>query len=271
MGTVLLGAGIPLASCLEALCLRDPDRIRRIHDDYIGAGAQVIETNTFGANAVRLERSGLEHRVAEINRVACRLARAAVGARDIFVAGSVGPLGLTADEAARRGIDRAECFREQITALVDGGADLIFFETFRDLDEMALALRINNMVGDAQAICSFACARDGLLVSGASVASAFEELRMRGAKVVGLNCVNGPETTVQLLEQVHTASVVVAYPNAGVPTFEHGQYHYESTPDDFARGARRMISRGVRLIGGCCGTTPDHVRAIADAIRANLA
>src|SRR5687768_8743037 len=129
MGTMLLADGIPLERCFEELCVSEPDRIRKIHEDFIGAGARVIETNTFGANAVRLERFGLAHRVAEINRAAVEVAKRAVGGRNVYVAGSVGPLGLSAEEATARGIDRAQCFREQIAALLEAKVEVIFFET----------------------------------------------------------------------------------------------------------------------------------------------
>ena len=271
MGTLLLDGGVPVGSCLEAVCLSDPDRIRRIHDDYIGAGAQIIQTNTSGANAVRLERFGLAERAAEINRAAARLARTAAKAKDVYVAGSVGPLDITANEAEATGIDRAQCFREQITALVDGGVDLIFFETFRDLEEMALAFGINDSVGAVEAICSFACGADGLLASGISVPDAFYELHGLGAKLVGVNCVNGPATTVELLQTLRPSRLSVAYPNAGCPIYEHGRFRYDARPDDFARTTHQMITCGVRVIGGCCGTTPSHVRAIAGAIASHSA
>ncbi len=134
IGTLLLEAGIPLERCFEELCVTEPDRIETIHQQYIGAGARVIETNTFGANAVRLERFGLEGRVAEINRAAAQIAAKTAQGKNVYVAGSVGPLGISGEEAAARGIDRAQCFREQIGALLEGGAQLIFFETFMDFE-----------------------------------------------------------------------------------------------------------------------------------------
>src|SRR3984893_3725829 len=129
MGTLLLDRGLPVDRCLEELCVSEPERIRAIHDEYVGAGARVIETNTFGANAVRLARVGFEGRVGEINRAAAQIALKTARGKDVYVAGSVGPLGISGDEAAVRGIDRADCFREQGGALLEGGAQLIFFET----------------------------------------------------------------------------------------------------------------------------------------------
>src|SRR5687768_9328024 len=158
MGTLLLAAGVPLERCFEELCVSEPDRIRRIHEDYIDAGARVIETNTFGANAVRLERFGWEDRVAEINRVAVEVARRAVRGRSVYVAGSVGPLGISAEEATTRRIDRMQCFREQIAALLEAGVEMIFFETFMDVEEMEIAFRAKKNLSDVPEICSFACA-----------------------------------------------------------------------------------------------------------------
>src|SRR5947207_10304336 len=129
MGTLLLDQGLPIEGCLEEVCISDPERVRRIHQDYIAAGARVIETNTFGANAARLARFGFEARVREFNQAAARLAREAAVGKDVCVAGSVGPLGISASEAEARGVDRDQCFREQIEALLAGGAEIIFLET----------------------------------------------------------------------------------------------------------------------------------------------
>src|SRR2546430_575705 len=139
MGTLLLDQALPIESCLEEVCVSDPDRVRRIHEDYIAAGARVIETNTFGANAARLARFGYENRVREFNQAAAKLAMAAAAGKDVCVAGSVGPLGLSALEADARGVDRPACFRGQIEALLEGGVNVIFLETFMDDMEMEIA------------------------------------------------------------------------------------------------------------------------------------
>jgi methionine synthase / methylenetetrahydrofolate reductase(NADPH) len=269
IGTLLLEHGVPLERCFEELNLSEPDRIRAIHEEYIAAGARVIETNTFGANAVRLERFGFENQVVEINRAAAQIARTAAKDRDVAVAGSIGPLGISAEEAAARGINRADCFRDQITGLLDGGAELILFETFMDFDEMALAFGAKQQIGDALAICSFACAPEGRLASGLPLVEAFGKLREAGAKIVGVNCMNGPHGMVQLLERVPAEYLLAAYPNAGYPKYHEGRFLYHTAPEYFAQSAREMVAQGARLLGGCCGTTPTHIRAIADAI-ANL-
>ena len=160
IGTLLLHQGVRIERCLEELCVSDPDRIQTIHQQYVSAGARVLKTNTFGANAVRLERFGMERRVTEINRAAAGLATKVAKNKNVYVAGSVGPLGISGKDAAARGIDRAHCFSEQITALQEGGADLIFFETFTDFEEMKIALRAKKELSDLPEICSFACGPD---------------------------------------------------------------------------------------------------------------
>jgi methionine synthase I (cobalamin-dependent) len=266
MGTLLLDAGIPLERCFEELCVSEPDRIEAIHRQYINAGARVIETNTFGANAVRLERFGFEGRVAAINHAAAQLAVKTAQGKNVYVAGSVGPLGISGGEAAARGIDRAQCFREQVSALLDGGAHLIFFETFMDFEEMEIAFRAGKESSASLAICSFACAPEGRLASGMPLSEAFTKLRDRGAQIVGVNCMNGFHDTAQLLQRVPVEFLVSAYPNAGSPRFSEGRFVYETPPEYFAQAAREMVAAGVRLLGGCCGATPAHIAAIAAAI-----
>jgi methionine synthase / methylenetetrahydrofolate reductase (NADH) len=269
IGTLLLDAGIPLERCFEELCVSEPDRIEKIHEQYIGAGARVIKTNTFGANAVRLARFGFERRVGEINRAAAQLAVTSARGKDVYVAGSVGPLGISEDEAVARGIDRALCFGEQISALLESGVDLIFFETFMDLEEMEIALRASQEISDVLAICSFACAAEGRLSSGRSLVNAFATLRALGGKMVGVNCMNGPRSMVQLLQRVPANYLLAAYPSAGSPKYHEGRFTYHIAPEHFAQSAREMVAEGARLIGGCCGTNPTHVAAIAAEI-ANL-
>ena len=266
MGTLLMAEGVPLQQCFEELCVSEPDRIRTIHERYISAGARVIKTNTFGANAVRLERFGMEGRVAEVNRAAARVAKEAARGRNVYVAGSVGPLGITAEEAAARDIDRAQCFREQICALLEGGVDAIFFETFMDLAEIEIAFLARGALSVLPEICSFACAPDGRLPSGMQLRDASRRLRQQGAKIVGVNCMNGPSDTAQLLHHLRAESLLAAYPAAGRPRCFNGQISYDTKPEEFTRPVREMVELGARLIGGCCGTTPAHIAAIAITI-----
>jgi methionine synthase I (cobalamin-dependent) len=269
MGTLLLDAGVPMGRCFEELCVSEPERIQKIHESYIAAGARVIETNTFGANAVRLERFGIERRVSEINRAAVAVVKRAAKNKDVCIAGSVGPLGITGEEAARRGIDPARCFREQITALLEAGVDAIFFETFTDFDEMAIALRAKNTISDAPEICSLACGPDGRLHFGSLLVEAFGRLRDLGAKILGVNCMNDPGEMAALLQRLPSDYPLAVYPTAGRPRLREGRLHYEVTPESFAVTVCDIVAKGARLVGGCCGTTPAHIAALGRAI-ANL-
>jgi methionine synthase / methylenetetrahydrofolate reductase (NADH) len=267
MGTLLLDRGVPVDRCLEELCVSEPDRVRAIHDEYIAAGARVIETNTFGANAMRLSRFGLDNRVAEINKAAARVARQSARGKHVCVAGSVGPLGISGHEAEERGVDRAQVFREQVAALLDGKVDLLFFETFMNFEEMEIALRaVPNVNGDCIIVSLFACEPDGRLQSGMPIVDAFDRCRQLGAQIVGANCLNGPHAMVQLLEKIPAGDLLAAYPNAGYPRYTEGHYVYPTDPGYFANAVREMAAQGARLVGGCCGTTPAHIAAAAKAI-----
>ncbi|MEY2546928.1 MAG: methionine synthase / methylenetetrahydrofolate reductase [Verrucomicrobiota bacterium] len=265
MGTLLLDRGLPVDRCLEELCISEPHRIRAIHEEYIAAGARVIETNTFGANAVRLARFGFENRVGEINKAAVKLARDAARGKNVCVAGSVGPLGISGAEAEERGVDRVNCFREQVTALLDADVDLIFFETFMTLEEMEIAL--GGIPPNDKILASFfACEPEAILQGGVPLLQAFTRSKELGAKIVGANCLNGPRAMVQLLEKMPAGDLLGAYANAGYPRYTEGRYVYPTAPDYFSKAAREMAEQGARLIGGCCGTTPQHIAAVAKAI-----
>jgi homocysteine S-methyltransferase len=266
MGTLLLDRGVPVDRCLEELCVSEPARISSIHQEYIAAGARVIETNTFGANAVRLSRFGFENRVAEINKAAAGIAREAARGKNVCVAGSVGPLGISAHEAEERGINRAECFREQIAALIEGDVDIVFLETFMNFEEMEIALRAKPE-SDCIVVTLFACEPEGRLQAGVPLVDAFARCRELGAAIVGANCLNGPHAMVQLLEKLPAGDPPAAYPNAGYPRYTEGRYVYPTAPDYFANAARELMAQGARLIGGCCGTTPAHIGAVAQALR----
>jgi homocysteine S-methyltransferase len=265
MGSLLLDRGVPLNRCLEELCVSDPNRVREIHDEYIAAGARVIETNTFGGNAVRLSQFGFEQRVAEINYAAAQLALEAARGRTVYVAGSVGPLGITRAQASERGIDRAAVFRDQTAALIESGVDILFFETFLELEEMELALQASAYT-DCVIAAMFTCKADGRLKSGVLLADAFARCRSLGARIVGANCVDTSHV-LQLLDNLPADGLLAVYPNAGNPDCSEGRNVYPTTPEHFAATARQMGARGARLIGGCCGTTPTHIAAAAKALR----
>lgn len=269
MGTLLYERGFPLDRCSEELVLTGGDLIRRVHENYLAAGAQVIETNTFGANRAKLMRHGLEDRVNEINWKAARLAKEVIGAREALVAGSVGPLGLSPEELRERGLDPEALFREQVGALLDGGADFILFETFSDLEEMLLALRVGRSVSDGPFVCSMAFTEEGLTHRGVAFEAAFAKLREAGADAVGANCCVGPRPLADLFA-AHVGRFpglpISAYPNAGRPELLEARFHYPTTPAYFAEKALDLARAGARLIGGCCGTRPDHIAAVRDAL-----
>lgn len=267
MGTMLMDAGIPLERCFEEICVSQPDVVTRVHEQYIAAGARLIETNSFGGNAVSLEKHGFGDRVNEINWTAARLARDAARGKGVYVAGSVGPLGITAEQAVERKIDRKEVFREQIGALLDGGVDLLFFETFLDFDELALALEVKHELHHCPAICSLACPPEGRLASGLPIVEAFAKLRERGADIVGINCVFGPNGVIRILEQIPAEGLISVYPNAGHPKYHNGRFLYYMTPEYFAESAKTFVEEGAKLIGGCCGTRPEHIKALVEAVR----
>jgi homocysteine S-methyltransferase len=264
MGTLLMESGIPAAACFEELCLSRPELVSSIHASYLAAGARLIRTNSFGANAVRLARKGLEKQVNEINWAAAQIARQCARGNEVHVAGSVGPLGVNAAQARARGINREAVFREQLGALLDGGVQVIFFETFTEVDELALALYVKQSLHHCPAICSLATSDDGFLPSGASLGDALNQLQDLGADLIGVNCVNGPETALHLCGQF--PGIHSAYPSAGLPHAKNGRLVYDIAPDSFARAVSGLAQLGVRLIGGCCGTGPAHIAAMNEVL-----
>jgi homocysteine S-methyltransferase len=249
--------------------------VRDVHRQYLRAGADVIETNTFGANRMKLRAFGLGNRVAEINEAAVRLARevrdAANGGATAFVAGAIGPLGVRVEPWGRTGVDEAESlFREQAEALLAGGVDLFMLETFRDLNEIGAAIAAVRAVSELPIVAQMTTEEDGNSLDGIPPERFAPVLVERGADVVGLNCSVGPAPMLETLERM--ADVVhvplAAQPNAGKPRDIEGRNLYLCSPDYMASYARRFVALGVRLVGGCCGTTPEHIRQIHLALRA---
>lgn len=271
MGTLLQSRGIAQHACLEALVLEQPDIVRRVHEDYIAAGADIIETNTFGANRFRLARHGLEAKVRDINFKAARLARDAreIHGHAVFVAGAIGPTGrmlATADDV-RPGDVRA-AIREQAEALLEGGVDLLILETFPDITELREAILAIKSCCDLPVIAQVTFQRDGRTYAGeppdevANIASAL------GADVAGVNCSLGPQSVLEVIDQMaaNTSIRLSAMPNAGLPKFMDGRLVYPATPDYYADYAKKLVLAGANIVGGCCGTTPEHTWAMREML-----
>jgi homocysteine S-methyltransferase len=269
MGTMLYARGIFLNRSFDELNLTQPDLVAEVHQAYVRAGADVIETNTFGANRVKLGAFGLADRVHAINVQGARIARHA--ARDqAYVAGAIGPLGIRVEPWGKTGVDEAEAiFREQAVALVEGGVDLFILETFRDVNEVGAAIQAVRSVCDLPIVAQMTTEDDGNSLDGVAPETFVPDLEARGADVIGVNCSVGPAAMLETVERIarvaHTR--VSAQPNAGRPREIEGRNLYLSSPEYLAQYARRFINAGVRLVGGCCGTTPEHIRAIKAAVR----
>jgi methionine synthase / methylenetetrahydrofolate reductase(NADPH) len=269
MGTMLYARGIFLNRSFDELNLTQPDLVAEVHQAYVRGGADVIETNTFGANRVKLGAFGLADRVHAINVQGAKIARHA--ARDqVYVAGAIGPLGIRIEPWGKTGVDEAEeIFREQAKALVEGGVDLFILETFRDVNEIGAAIRAVRGACALPIVAQMTTEEDGNSLDGVAPESFVPDLEARGADVVGLNCSVGPAAMLETLERMARVAHVklAAQPNAGKPREIEGRNLYLCSPDYMASYARRFINTGVRLVGGCCGTTPEHIRAIKTAVR----
>ena len=270
MGTMLYGKGIFLNRSFDELNLTQPDVVAEVHQQYVRAGADVIETNTFGANRVKLGQFGLADRVSALNLQGARIARHA--ARDqCWVAGAIGPLGIRIEPWGRTGVDEAEAyFTEQARALLEGGVDLFVLETFRDLNEIGSAIRAVRGLCDLPIVAQVTTEEDGNTLDGMAPESFVPELERHGADVVGLNCSIGPAAMLDTIERLARVATkrLSAQPNAGRPREIEGRNIYLCSPEYMASYSRRFINAGVRLVGGCCGTTPDHIRHIKQAVRA---
>jgi homocysteine S-methyltransferase len=267
MGTELMASGVPIDLCFEELNVSAPDLVSRIHDSYVGAGARLIETNTFGANASRLAKQGLESRVKEFNQAAIRLARKSIKTESVYLAASIGPLGIPDPEAELQEIDRANIFREQIEAILEENVDVLYLETFMDFTEIQIALNAARTLDKKiPIICSMVCSEEGRLPSSLPIVQAFRELIRLGANVVGVNCVTGPHAMLHILRRIPIEFPISAFPNAGYPRYLDGRFIYNAAPEYFADAAKQFVAQGANLVGGCCGTGPEHIRAMANAI-----
>ena len=269
MGTMLYGRGVFLNRCFDELNVSRPDLVAEVHQAYVRAGADVIETNTFGANRFKLVNFGLTDQLRVINIQGAKIAKHA--ARDkAWVAGSIGPLGVRIEPWGRTGVEEAEdAFREQAEALVEGGVDLFILETFRDLNELTAAIRALRSISPLPIVAQMTTEEDGNTLDGTPPETFAPALDRAGADLIGVNCSVGPAAMLETIEEMSrlTSAKLVAQPNAGRPRDVDGRNLYLCSPEYMASYARRFIAAGARMVGGCCGTTPDHIREIALAVR----
>lgn len=268
-GTYLYQLGVPQNHCLEEVNLTQPELVSRVYREYVDAGARVIETNSFGCNRLRLERFGLEAKVRELNLASVRLARETVQGKSCYVGGSVGPLSLRPTDSPLTESQKAEIFREHISALIEGGCDAVFLETFSDLQELLLALSVLKSLSSLPAITSLAVTEEGRMGTGQTLQDAYRILKQAGADVCSINGTCGLRASHFLYSQLNVESgdLLGVYPNAGKPEFYEGRFNYAATPEYFASNVVHFVQEGVRLIGGDYGTTPAHTRAMVEAAR----
>ena len=271
MGTLLYSKGIFINRCYDELNVSQPELIGGIHADYVASGAEILETNTFGANAFRLGRHGCQERIVEINRAGVELARKAVRGKDVYVAGAVGPLGVRIEPLGKIGRDEARAaFAEQMKALVEAGVDLLILETFGYLGELHQAiLAARDVDPKIPVVAQVTIDEDGNCLDGSSPEHYGARLTEWGADVVGCNCSVGPVAMLDALERLRavTPKPLSAQPNAGIPRSVEGRNIYLCSPEYMASYTRKFVNVGVTLVGGCCGTTPEHIRSMKSALR----
>jgi homocysteine S-methyltransferase len=266
MGTELYARGVFINRCFDELNVSSPDLVREVHKQYVKAGAEILEANTFGANRTRLAAFGLAEKLQDINRAGVRLAREAAG-DSVFVAGAIGPLGVRIEPLGSVSFAEArEVFREQAQALVEAGVDLLVLETFFDLSEIREAIfAAREVAGEEMVIVAQVTIDDhGDMPGGATPEIFARRLDEWPADVIGLNCSVGPKATLETIEQMmqYSQKPMSAMPNAGLPAVVEGRKIYLCSPEYMAQYARRMLWAGVKIVGGCCGTTADHIKLI---------
>lgn len=268
-GTRLYDRGVYLNRCFDELNLSSPDLVEEVHKSYVQVGVDVVETNTFGANRPKLEKHGLGDQLAEINAAGARIARAAAG-DDLLVAGAIGPLGLRIEPWGPTSVDEAAAlFAEQASILIEGGVDLICLETFFDLPELEAAVRGVRSLGALPIVAQITIHEDGSSLEGVAPETFAPRMAALDVDVVGVNCSVGPAATLAAIERMAPTidKPLGAQPNAGKPRVVEGRNFYLCSPEYMAVYAKRMIHQGVKLIGGCCGTAPEHIKAIERAVR----
>src|SRR6201993_3642363 len=275
MGTLLYAKGIFINRCYDELNLSQPELIKSIHHEYLQAGAEVIETNTFGANSFRLARHGLETQVREINLAGARLAKEAAKSFDALVAGSVGPLGVRIEPLGKTSFEEARnAFREQIAAQAEGGVDLLILETFGYVEELHQAmLAARDVNPKLPVVASVTVDEESNCLDGSDPETFAAKLANWGADVIGCNCSIGPVAMLDAIERVRavTTMPLAAQPNAGMPRSVDGRNIYLCSPEYMESYARKFVAAGVRLGGGGWGATPAHIRSMKSALRAGEA
>jgi len=270
MGTVLYDKGVYINKCYDEVNLSAPDLVRDVHRAYVQAGSELIQTNTFGANAVKLAAHGLAEKTGEINRVAAQIAREEAGTT-LYVAGSVGPLGIRIEPWGPTSVEEAQAFfRQQAAALLEGGIDVFMLETFGDLSEVHAALEGVREAGpDVPVIVQMTVDLSERSLYGTTPEHFGAKLHEWGADVIGLNCGVGPSAALDVLEKLRSVTdrPLSVQPNAGPPRDVEGRTMFLCSPDYLAKYARRFLDAGARLLGGCCGTTPEHMKALARSVK----
>ena len=269
VGTRLYDKGIYINRSYDELNIATPDLVREVHEEYVAAGADIIETNTFGATRHKLQPYGLESKLREINIAAVKLAREAAGDK-VYVAGAIGPLGLRLEPFGPTSFDEArEMYKEQVAALLEGDVDLFVLETFSELPLIEQAIRAVRELTDLPIVAQMTIQMDGKTLYGDTPEAFTKKLDSLGVDVIGLNCGMGPNHLLNALEKMRamTDKPLSAQPNAGLPRDVQGRQFYMGSPEYMAEFSRRFVQVGAKFVGGCCGTTPTHIKLIANAIR----
>jgi homocysteine S-methyltransferase len=269
MGTMLYAKGVFINKCYDELNLRNPEIVLEVHKQYVRCGAEILETNTYGANRVKLRSFGIEDELRDINLAAVEIARRAAG-DSVYVAGAIGPLGIRIEPYGPTALDEArDFFREQAAALRDGGVDLIVIETISNVAEIEQAILAVRDVCTLPIVAQMTIGNDHRTIYGDTPATIAKRMDAAGADVVGLNCSVGPDVLLDAVEEMSavTAKKISCQPNAGLPREVNGRQMYMASPEYMGKYAKRLIHKGVKFLGGCCGTTPEHIKVMRDAVR----